>query len=120
MDAAPHSLPSPDSSEGECILLFVQISQINSSNHESHHDWEDPGGSARMSGILSGHITLHRYLKNTILWCWNHTLSSKDVLFSALQSSVITSFQHCSLVKDFPLLIHIQYYTVYAAAKAAN
>lgn len=40
VDAALQWLPSPDSTEVECILPFVQVSQINSSNHESHHRWE--------------------------------------------------------------------------------
>lgn len=53
MDAALQRLPSPDSTKGDYILLFVQISLINSSNHESHHYWEDPRDRARLAAIVS-------------------------------------------------------------------
>lgn len=57
MDAAPQWLPSPDSTEDDSILLFVQTSPINSSDHGSNHYQEGPGEAAGELPATSSSIT---------------------------------------------------------------
>lgn len=57
----------------ERILLFVQVSQINSSNNESHHHWEDKG------------TELYYYtLIYDVISGWFQKWSCNDVLRSAV------------------------------------